>query len=85
MADVASWKCIVVWADELRVASKAISALYETLRNKEASEDARIVATKQALESCYAALKGIDDDASIVVCEASAGKFVPRVTEVVKK
>lgn len=84
MANAASWKCVVVWADELRVAAKAIEGLYTVLRDKESTNDSRNDAMKSALECCYAALKDIEDDTTIVVCEGTAAKFVPRVTEIKK-
>ena len=85
MASEASWKAVVLWADELRVASASLRLLYKALNSEKRDNKELDQLLKQAMETCYTALRGVNDDAALVVCEGTAAKFVPRITNVNRK
>lgn len=79
MGDSMSVTVLVLWSDELRAARRAIDAARDT-----PSDDPQFgPRCAAALNACDAALLGIDDG-PMTVCEASAGRFVPRQIKVEK-
>jgi hypothetical protein len=79
MGDSMSVRVLVLWSDELRAARRALDAVRD-IPHDDPRLRGMVVA---ALNACHAALLGIDDG-PMTVCEASAGRFVPREIKVEK-
>ena len=79
MADKFEFRVVVLWADELRVAAKALNEL-ERINNDESSTKEQIgEAANNAFRASITALRSVDEGAALVVCEGTRGKFVPKV------
>lgn len=72
MADNANFKVVILWAEEVRVAARALHALVDLIKDGKADEGEADRAVKAALEASHTALfnREILDGAAIVVCEA---------------
>lgn len=72
MADTASFKVVVLWAEEVRIAARAMDALFKAL-NKEsgAATSEKDAALKNALAAAHAVFNSPEllGDCPIVVCE----------------
>lgn len=87
MADEASLKIVIVWAEELHQAAVALSDLQVMLRDKTKTDAELGIAYKSTLEACWVALRHVSnfDPSDIVLSHGDRLKFVPRDIQVVKK
>lgn len=69
MAHKATFKVVVLWDDELRAAAKSLVALQDSIESEAKGEMSHETAMLygQAINTCSAALFGIEDGAAIVV------------------
>lgn len=75
MADVASLKVVILWAEEVRIAARAMHALRDALKSGEVGDGAsakRDAALRAALEACFVCLgeEALTGDCAIMCAES---------------
>jgi hypothetical protein len=85
MADHVRFQVVVLWANELRAASKAIALLTESTRDPDKfTEEQHNERLNNAFRACAVALRNVDSGDVLMVTEGDAGQFVPREVKVTR-
>ncbi len=88
MAGHASVKLLVLWEHELRAVAEVVARLVELQKEDKPNQEAMVEAYSDLGKAAYIAFgasAAASEDTAWVLCNHSALKFEPRITEVAKR